>query len=95
MAAYIIIEVEVLDREKYDAYRPLAAKTIAQYGGKYIVRGGASEILEGDWAPNRLVILEFPSPEQARAWYHSPEYSAGKEMRLASSCSQMVLVEGT
>ena len=94
MAAYVLIEIEVLDKEKYDAYRPLAAKTIAQYGGKYIVRGGASEVLEGDWAPKRLVVLEFPSVAQAKAWYHSAEYSDGKALRLASSRSQMVVVEG-
>ena len=94
MAAYLIVDVEVLDKEKYDAYRPLAAKTIAQYGGKYIVRGGASEVLEGDWTPKRLVILEFPSVAQAKAWYHSPEYNEGKTMRHASSRSQMVVVEG-
>ena len=94
MAAYVIVEVEVLDKEKYDAYRPLAAKAIEQYGGTYIVRGGASEVLEGTWVPKRLVILQFPTVEQAKAWYHSPEYNAGKAIRHASANTQMVVVEG-
>jgi uncharacterized protein (DUF1330 family) len=94
MAAYVIVEVEVLDKEKYDNYRPLAAKTIAQYGGRYIVRGGASEVLEGDSKPGRLVILEFPSAEVARNWYNSPEYNEGRAMRQASSRSRMVVVDG-
>ena len=94
MAAYVIVEIEVLDPEKYDAYRQLAAQTIAQYGGKYVVRGGATDVLEGGWKPKRLVILEFPSVDQAKRWYNSPEYGEGRAVRQASSRSQMVVVEG-
>jgi uncharacterized protein (DUF1330 family) len=94
MAAYVIVEVEVLDKEKYDVYRPLAAKAIAQYGGKYIVRGGPSEALEGTWTPGRLVILEFASPDQAKAWYNSPEYREARALRKGAARVQMVAVEG-
>jgi len=94
MPAYIIVEIEVLDRERYETYRPFAIKSIAQYGGRYLVRGGASETLEGTWSPKRLVVLEFPSSEQAKTWYNSPEYGEGRAIRHETSRSQMILVEG-
>ena len=94
MAAYAIIDIEVLDKEKYEPFRQLVTKTVEQYGGKYIVRGGGWEVLEGTWAPRRLVILEFPTMAQAKAWYNSPEYGEGKLMRHKISRAQIVIVEG-
>lgn len=76
MAAYVIVDVEVLDPEAYREYTRQVPATLEPYGGRFIVRGGAYETLEGDWRPQRIVILEFPSVEQARAWHASPAYTA-------------------
>lgn len=94
MSAYIVVQVDVQDAERYARYRELAPPSIAAYGGRYLARGGATETLEGSWAPARLVILEFPSAERARAWWHSEEYAEGKALRHASAHSEMVLIEG-
>ncbi|HEV7890495.1 MAG TPA: DUF1330 domain-containing protein [Pyrinomonadaceae bacterium] len=94
MAAYIVVEVDVRDRERYEDYKRLVPPTLAQYGGRFVVRGGAAETLEGDWSPGRIVIVEFPSVEQARAWWDSPEYAPAKELRQATAHTQMILVEG-
>ena len=71
MPAYVILDVKIRDRSAVESYRPRAAASIAQYGGRYLVRGGAVETLEGRWSPNPLIIVEFPSMERARAWYRS------------------------
>lgn len=94
MAAYVIVDIQVTDPAGYAAYRQLAPPIVAAYGGKYLVRGGALETLEGDWAPQRLVILEFPSVAQAKAWWDSPEYRPLREMRQRTTRSRMVVVEG-
>lgn len=94
MPAYVIVEITVLDPERYDRYKELAPASIAAYGGRYLVRGGASEPLEGGWTPARLVIVEFPSVERARAWWSSPEYADAKAMRQAAAHTEMLLVEG-
>jgi uncharacterized protein (DUF1330 family) len=94
MVAYVIADVDVKDAEKYEQYRPIAARTVAQYGGRFLVRGGAIEPLEGGWSPKRIVVLEFPSLEQAKRWYASPEYAPGIELRQAASVGRLVLVEG-
>lgn len=94
MAAYIIVDIKVTDPDRYEDYKRLAAPTIAAHGGRYIVRGGATEVLEGDGRPGRIVALEFPSMEQARAWYRSPEYAAARGVRQESATAEMVLVEG-
>ncbi len=94
MAAYIVVEVDVRDASRYEDYKRLVPPTLAQYGGRFIVRGGAAETLEGDWSPGRVVILEFPSAEQARAWWDSPEYAPAKALRQATAHTQMILVEG-
>jgi uncharacterized protein (DUF1330 family) len=94
MAAYIVVEVEVHDRERYEDYKRLVQPTLDAYGGRFIVRGGAAETLEGDWSPGRLVIVEFPSAEQARRWWASPEYAPAKALRQATAHTQMILVEG-
>lgn len=94
MAAYFIFDIDVTDPEGNAEYRKLAGPTVEAYGGRYIVRGGATETLEGDWQPNRVVVLEFKSLEQAKAWYHSPEYAGPKALRQKTANSKGILVEG-
>ena len=94
MAAYVIAEVDVHDAALFDEYRKLVPATISQYGGKYLVRGGATDSKEGGWQPKRVVVLEFPTADQARRWYHSPEYAPVLAMRLKAARSKMVIVEG-
>jgi uncharacterized protein (DUF1330 family) len=94
MSAYVLVDVEVKDADQYDRYRPLAATSVEQYGGRYVVRGGASEVLEGDRVPHRLVVLEFPDADAARRWYHSPEYAEAKATREGAAVGSFVLVEG-
>jgi len=94
MAAYVIADVNVTDPTLYDDYRKLVPATIAKYGGRFLARGGAFEVKEGDWKPARLVILEFPSLEQARKWYGSPEYAPALALRLKAAKAKLVLVEG-
>ena len=94
MAAYFIADIDVTDPALFEAYRPIAAASIAKHGGKYLVRGGAVTPLEGGWSPKRLVVLEFPSVEQAKAWYHSADYAEGLKMRAKATVSRVLLVEG-
>lgn len=94
MPAYIIVEIEVKNAAEYEEYKRLAHPTLALFDGKYIVRGGSTEILEGEWKPNRIVILEFPTMEKARAWWSSEEYSPAKAIRHRTADSKMILVEG-
>ena len=94
MSAYVVVDIEVLDPEQYEAYKQLAPPSIAQYGGRYVARGGQVETLEGTWSPKRLVILEFPSLDQAKAWWGSTEYAEAKALRQAAARSEMIVVEG-
>ena len=94
MAAYIVVEIEVLDKDRYENYKQLVPPTLAAYGGRFVVRGGATETLEGDWSPQRLVIVEFPSVEQAKAWWASSEYAEAKALRQATARTQMLVVAG-
>ena len=94
MAAYLIVELEVTDAATFEEYRKQVPTTISRFGGRYLVRGGTSQTLEGDWAPKRLVVLEFPSVEQARKFYDSSEYAPQKALRVRSAKAKMVLVEG-
>jgi uncharacterized protein (DUF1330 family) len=94
MPAYVVVDIAVRDCERYERYKQLAAPTVAAYGGRYLVRGGASETLEGGWMPSRFVILEFPDADAGRAWWHSSEYGPAKALRQASADTDMVLVEG-
>jgi len=94
MPAYVVVQIDVKDAETYERYKLLAPPAIAAYGGRYLVRGGATEALEGSWHPKRFVILEFPSTEQARAWWASPEYAAAKALRQSCTHTEMLLVEG-
>jgi uncharacterized protein (DUF1330 family) len=94
MAGYVILDVEVTDPATYAGYRDLATETLARYGGKFLVRGGAAESLEGGWQPHRIVVLEFESVAAARRWYDSPEYAEAKSIRFAASRSKAIVVEG-
>jgi len=94
MAAYVIVDIEVTDPQGYEEYKRLAAASVGAYGGRYLVRGGAAEALEGDWVPSRLVVLEFPSVAQAKVWWGSPEYSAARRVRQRTARANMVVVEG-
>lgn len=94
MAAYLIGDVEVTNPTVMEEYRRQVGDTIAKYGGRFVVRGGNSEVVEGNWSPKRLVVLEFPSIERLKAWYHSPEYAPLKQLRFRSANSNVVLVPG-
>lgn len=94
MTAYIILDIQVNDPVRYAEYKELASPTVAQYGGKYIVRGGKAENLEGDWSPARIVVLEFESVEQARKWLDSPEYRPAMELRHQTAVTRSIIVEG-
>jgi uncharacterized protein (DUF1330 family) len=94
VAAYVIAIVDVKEPERYEAYRQIVLPTITAYGGRFIARGGRTEVLEGEWAPRRVVIVEFPSLERAKAWWASPEYSEAKAIRQATSEGTLVVIEG-
>jgi uncharacterized protein (DUF1330 family) len=94
MAAYVIVDVEVQSPEMYEEYKRMAPDSISLYGGRYLIRGGTVEQLEGEWKPKRCVVLEFPSAERARAWWNSKEYAPAKAIRQSCSETQMVLIEG-
>jgi uncharacterized protein (DUF1330 family) len=94
MPAYIIVDVNIEDPASYEDYKKLTPATIAAYDGKFIVRGGKAETLEGDWTPGRIVVLEFPSVARAREWWHSPEYAPAKAIRQRASTTRMIVVEG-
>lgn len=94
MTAYVIFDVDVTNPVDYEGYKQLAAPTVALYGGKYIVRGGQTETLEGDWTPKRIVVLQFESVEKAKAWINSPEYSEARALRHKYAVSKAIVVEG-
>jgi uncharacterized protein (DUF1330 family) len=94
MAGYIIVDVRVNDPEAYEQYKAAVPATLAAYGGKFVVRGGRAETLEGDWEPNRIVVVEFESVEKAKAWWSSQEYAAPKQLRQSASVTRMIVVEG-
>ena len=94
MKAYIIVDVHINNPTLYEEYRKLTPASLVPYDGKFIVRGGTTATLEGDWAPGRVVVLEFPSVEKAKAWWSSPGYAPAKAIRQAASDTKMILVEG-
>jgi uncharacterized protein (DUF1330 family) len=94
MAAYLIVQVDVTDPEAYAEYRKQVPPTLAAYDGKFLVRGGAMQRLEGDWPYERVVVIEFPSLERAMAWYDSPAYRAPKALRQSASRANLIVVEG-
>lgn len=94
MKAYVIVNVAIRDPERYKDYIKAATPTVAAHGGRYIVRGGRAELLEGSAAIHRIVVLEFPSYEQAKGWFESPEYREAQKIRQSCSAGDLVLVEG-
>lgn len=94
MPAYIIVEIDIVDPAGYAEYKDLAGPTVEKYGGKYIVRGGGTEVLEGDWQPKRIVVLEFESAQRAKEWLNSYEYHEPRKMRHRTAKTNMILVEG-
>jgi uncharacterized protein (DUF1330 family) len=94
MPAFVIVDITVKDPATYEEYKRLTPPSIAQYGGRYVVRGGTTTVLEGDWRPTRIVVLEFPTADRARQWWSSPEYAAAKALRQQCATTDMLLVEG-
>ena len=94
MAGYVIADIDVTDPVAYQGYAKLTPEIIAKYGGKFLVRGGEAEVVEGTWTPNRLVVIEFESLEQAKKFYDSDEYRPVKAIRHKTAVSNMVIVEG-
>ena len=91
MPAYLVVDIEIHDPERYERYKQMVPSSIALYGGKYLPRGGDTSVLEGDWQPKRFVVVEFPTVERARAWWSSPEYAEAKALRQACATTRMIL----
>jgi uncharacterized protein (DUF1330 family) len=94
MAVYLIASVEVLDSTGYEEYRTRVPSTIAEHGGRYLARGGTTEVLEGTWPPGRCVIVEFPDMAKFRAWWSSPEYQELRAIRERTAKSQLGVTQG-
>ena len=94
MPAYIVVQVNVTEPAGYDEYKKMVPTSLAAYGGKFVVRGGACETLEGSWAPGRLVVLEFPSVAKAKQWWASDDYRDAKALRQRTAKTEMIVVEG-
>jgi uncharacterized protein (DUF1330 family) len=94
MSAYIIVQIRITNAETFQKYAVQVAPTLAQYDGRYVIRGGEYEVLEGEWPQWRHVVLEFPSVERAREWYDSPEYAPLKALRMRASHGQAIVIEG-
>jgi uncharacterized protein (DUF1330 family) len=94
MSAYVIVEIDVTNPVGYEEYKKQAGATVAQHGGKYIVRGGKTEVLEGDWKPKRIVVLEFESMQRAKEWLNCEGYREPRKMRHRTARTNMILVEG-
>jgi uncharacterized protein (DUF1330 family) len=94
MPAYIVVQVTVTEPAGYDEYKKMVPASLAAYGGKFVVRGGACETLEGSWAPGRLVVLQFPSVAKAKQWWASDEYRDAKALRQRTAKTEMIVVEG-
>ena len=94
MSAFVVVEIEVHNQELYQSYTKLTPESIASYQGKFVARGGETIVLEGDWNPKRLVLLEFPSVEIANSWWHSKEYTKAREIRQKAATTKMIIIEG-
>lgn len=94
MPAYVLANVEITDPAGFEEYRKGVAATIAQYGGRFLARGGTTEVLEGDWSPKRLVLLEFPSYARIKEWYGSPEYRPLIAIRKRTSKTEFTIFDG-
>lgn len=93
-AAYILANVQVTNPTQYEDYRRLSSLAMQAHGAEVLVRGGATAVLEGDWTPDRVVLLSFPSHETAQAFYDSPEYGAARTAREGAAVMRMVLIDG-
>ena len=94
MPAYVIVNIEVTDPTPYERYKQMAETAVAAFGGRYLVRGGAAERLEGEWEPKRVVVLEFPDAVRAKSWWSSAQYAPARAIREASARTDMILVSG-
>ena len=94
MAAYLIADIDITDAAVYEEYKREVPATQQRYGGKYLGRGGLTKVLEGDWEPHRLVIVEFPDLASLMKWYTSPEYSRLKAIREKSAKTRIIVLEG-
>ncbi len=94
VSAYVITQVEVTDAARFGEYAKLAPIAAGKYGGRYLARGGETAALEGNWQPQRLGIVEFPTLEQAKRFYDSPEYQEAKQVRSGAANMKMLAVEG-
>jgi uncharacterized protein (DUF1330 family) len=94
MPAYVIIETDIHDAEQYERYKEASPAAVASGGGRFVARGGELAVLEGEWQPSRLVILEFPDLETAERWYASEDYQEAKKLRDGAAQLNMVAVEG-
>jgi uncharacterized protein (DUF1330 family) len=94
MAAYVLVDLEITDPENYERYRAAVPDLIKKYKGRYLVRGGDVEVLEGDWQPRRVVVLEFPSMDDLKKFYDSEDYRDLKAARIAATNTNLIAVEG-
>jgi uncharacterized protein (DUF1330 family) len=94
MSAYLLAQLAIHDKDKFEIYRQMVPATLTPFGGRFIVRGGKVETLEATWSPQRLVILEFPSSDKAKAWLNSPEYAEARRLRHESAHSEIIVVDG-
>jgi uncharacterized protein (DUF1330 family) len=94
MPAYLIVETDITDPEQYEQYKAASPGAVAAGGGRFVVRGGETAVLEGDWSPKRLVVVEFEDLEAAKRFYESEEYQAAKKLREGAASLNMVAVEG-
>jgi uncharacterized protein (DUF1330 family) len=94
MVAYVINDMVVTDPALLEDYKQLSPATVARHGGRFLARGGRVESIEGDWSPARIVVIEFPSVEQARAWLDSPDYAPARALRQRAAVSRLIVVEG-
>ncbi|HWD42165.1 MAG TPA: DUF1330 domain-containing protein [Actinomycetota bacterium] len=94
MPAYVIVETDVSDPEQYEQYKTAASAAVTAHGGRYLVRGGAHDVLEGDWQPSRLVVLEFEDLAAARRWYDSEQYRQARVLRAGAARLKLVAVQG-
>lgn len=94
MKTYVIVDVRITDPARYEDYKKLTPASLLPFDGRFLVRGGQTELLEGTWKPGRIVVLEFPSAQKARAWWTSDAYAPAKAIRQSASITQMILAEG-
>jgi uncharacterized protein (DUF1330 family) len=94
MSAYVIVEVSIQNRTEYEEYKKLTPGAVAAFNGRFVVRGGQTISLEGDWKPERMVVLEFPTMQKANEWWNSELYNKAKEIRQRAAKTKMIIVEG-